>query len=97
MKGIYLTEAAKKDIEARIAELKQESTLLSVDDEYGNGAHNATFHIYKEILSSAIIIPVEEDYNAIANTCWKINEVSAFSYLEKHYPNGVIIQPDKNG
>ena len=54
MKGIYLTEEGKKEIEAKIAELK---TL------YGTSNRLGKLTIYKEILSSATILPIEEEWN----------------------------------
>jgi hypothetical protein len=54
MKGIYLTEEGKKEIEAKIAELKI---------PYGTSNRLGELTIYKEILSSATILPVEDDWN----------------------------------
>jgi hypothetical protein len=74
MKGIYLTEEGKQEIEAKIAELeKNKYSKLRVDLE-----------VYKEILSSATMIPVEETWGSLpigTNEC------------ELLLPNGVIIEP----
>ena len=56
MKGIYLTEEGKKEIEAKIVELKI---------PYGTSNRLGELTIYKEILSSATILPVEEDCDRI--------------------------------
>jgi hypothetical protein len=65
MKGIYLTQEGKKEIEFKIAKL-----LLKLEDEKNSesplefllgeciGVHN----ILKEILSSATILPVEDSF-----------------------------------
>ena len=63
MKGIYLTEQSKQEIEAKIKELekvfisndgsKTQEELVPISLEY---------KIYKEILSSATILPVEKNY-----------------------------------
>jgi len=56
MKGIYLTEEGKKEIEAKIAELQIFSPLETDDDFLDRGKQIA----FEEILSSATILPVEE-------------------------------------
>jgi hypothetical protein len=58
MKGIYLTEEGKKEIEAKIAEL--ESSYREYADWEGKLGE---LKMLKEILSSATILPVEEDWN----------------------------------
>jgi hypothetical protein len=72
MKGIYLTEEAKKEIEAKIAELEidlenhiQHCKMTGSDYDY---QFEQGIEIYKEILSSATILPVEESwYKVIEN------------------------------
>ena len=80
MKGIYLTEEGKKEIEAKIAELKDYS--FATQDIHLEGNINGHLYCLNEILSSAIILPVEES--------WKSTEDVCFSSV---YPNGVIIRP----
>lgn len=95
MKGIYLTEEGKQEIEARIAKIKIELKSSEEMDEYGIGSIYAALDVYEKILSSAIILPVEESWdniddkiiNAVIN-----NEVFNKPYHETEYPNGVIIQ-----
>ena len=79
MKGIYLTEESKKEIEAKIA-LYEFCNLLP----YQVGE----LKIFKEILSSATILPVEESWNlsVVAITPFKQG------LLKTLYKNGVIIK-----
>ena len=61
MKGRYLTEEGKQEIEANIAELEEQYFKLkgkNSDEDYFDGART----YLKEILSSATILPVEETY-----------------------------------
>lgn len=84
MKGIYLTEQSKQEIEARIAKIKIELKSSEEMDEYGIGSIYAALDVYEKILSSAIILPVEESWG---NMPIGLNE------SELSYPQGVIIQP----
>jgi hypothetical protein len=85
MKGIYLTEEGKKEIEAEIVQLEQEQkeekseVLLCL----GKGMIGA----YKDILSSASILPVEDSWGKIIFN--GEDEIDA----ETNYPQGVIIKP----
>lgn len=83
MKGIYLTEAAKKETEAEIEKLKSNHLGFNYTVERQN--------FLEEILSSAIIIPVEENWNTVE----KQTNMMENHQLEFIYPNGVIIQPNK--
>jgi len=84
MKGIYLTQEGKQEIEAKIA-LYEYCTLLP--HQVGE------LKIYKEILSSSTILPVEEVWNRpstnimnnhiTANKC----EVGKIYYLTGEYFN----------
>jgi len=58
MKGIYLTEEGKKAIEAKIAELEK----YDYGDARLNGALEGDLYRLKEILSSATILPVDNNY-----------------------------------
>ena len=77
MKGIYLTEQAKQEIEAKIAEL--EDYTYATQDLHLEGSIKGHLYCLKEILLSATILPVEEVWNRPSTN--------------KKYPNGVIIQP----
>lgn len=80
MKGIYLTEEGKKEIIAKIAELKSQH----YKDNDLNWALEGHIFGLKEILSSATILPVKESWD---NTI----DIVTTDVLEK-YPSGVIIQ-----
>jgi hypothetical protein len=85
MKGIYLTEEGKQEIEAKIAQLnimKREPDAYLTFIEY-----QKMIDLYKEILSSATILPVENSLNDIP-----ISVLMAKQNLSEYYPNGVIIQ-----
>jgi len=83
MKRVYLTEEAKQEIEAKIAELENE-----VVSEFSPGRRifiDAQLKAYKEILQSATILPVEESWQNIAHS-------TTVSFYEFDFPQGVIIQ-----
>jgi len=87
MKGIYLTPEGKAEIEAKIAELKnQELFGDSYYIQYG------TIQTLEQLLFSATILPVEESWSDIQDTVVSRKQLP-FSYTEEYYPNGVIIQP----
>jgi len=81
MNGIYLTQEGKQDIEAKIAELESINTWSSSKMQINN--NEVIIAIYKTILSSATILPVEDSWN-------KLDYIAS---LNVKYPNGVIIQP----
>jgi hypothetical protein len=89
MKGIYLTEEAKKEIEAKISEIETGLKTLSLTDGFKD---MGMLSVYKEILSSATILPVEKSWSDIQDTVVSRKQLP-FSYTEEYYPNGVIIQP----
>jgi hypothetical protein len=84
MKGIYLTEEAKKEIEAKIAELEK----LALDEDRPSFRMGQKI-ILLEILSSATILPVEESWDST-----KSYSHSTPISISKDYPNGVIINND---
>lgn len=87
MKGIYLTEEAKAEIEAEIKNLEDRAYDSGVNtDRYFNCF--SKIEILQEILSSATILPVEKRWQDVKNE-------SLFTKVEEKYPNGVIIQPKK--
>jgi hypothetical protein len=81
MKGIYLTQEGKQEIEAKIAERRKYSPIETEDDWYENGELN----VYKEILESATILPVEENWLKVFN-------IEQGKTTPETYPNGVIIK-----
>jgi hypothetical protein len=84
MKGIYLTQEGKQEIEAKIAELEKLTKGRPREFVYKQVLQ---LDIYKEILSSATILPVEESWNNLSN-----NTLDRANNSEI-YPQGVIIQP----
>jgi hypothetical protein len=89
MKGIYLTQEGKQEIEAKIAklELKFEDEKKSKSPlEFLLGECIGVQIILKEILASATILPVEESWNNLSN-----NTLDRANNSEI-YPQGVIIQ-----
>jgi hypothetical protein len=82
MKGIYLTEEGKKEIEAIITNLKKPAPHY--DGIYVSEKADARIELYEEIISYATILPVEESWENIDENTHTIPKI---------YPNGVIIQP----
>jgi hypothetical protein len=96
MNGIYLTEKGKQEIEAKLEALQNEIIWLDNleknrrdkgwDESYLENLTEQT--IYKEILSSATILPSVESWS---NTMLYRTP----NQLEMLFPKGVIIQPKK--
>jgi hypothetical protein len=85
MKGIYLTEQGKQELEAKIAELElNEEIHVKNGFMMGANMNHGFVDALKEILASATILPVEESWG---NMPIGVNE------SELSYPQGVIIQP----
>jgi hypothetical protein len=83
MTGIYLTQEGKQAIEDRIAELEKLENDEFFDEHLIND-YLSQIRTYKEILSLATVLPVEESWG---NMPIGVNE------SELSYPQGVIIQP----
>ena len=83
MKGIYLTEEGKKQIESKISELEY---IFLQDGERFDTRDSGKYNIYKEILSSATILPEEESWDG------SILDPKDSKYVQKQYPNGVIMK-----
>jgi len=92
MKGIYLTEEGKKEIENKIADYERSEAY---DDEYYERELQGKYKIHKEILASAIILPVEESWEKLEeNLLEGLHEHTRLEHvISIDYPNGVIIQP----
>jgi hypothetical protein len=93
---IYLTKEAKQEIEAKIAELEQFSPIDTFEDYTNFGKKQQL----KEILSSAIILPVEESWHQLfaknmisATYNNKFKDDTLADVFEKEQTQGVIIQP----
>ena len=57
MKGIYLTEQAKQEIEDKITELKHDRDFQ--DDEWDRACNVGEVFQLEEILKSATVLPVD--------------------------------------
>lgn len=95
MKGIFLTEQGKKEIEDSIKlleyDLEQEkNSFLKVEQIVGQ--YEGKIRIYKDILSLATILPIEEDWSDVDKKGAVYAGVCGHFIL---YPNGVIIQGKK--
>jgi hypothetical protein len=89
MKGIYLTEEGKKEIEAIITNLKKPAPHY--DGIYVSERADERMEVFEEILSSATILPVEDNWDEIR--LLDIIDSSGTGNLTKaKYPNGVIIK-----
>ena len=87
MKGIYLTQEGKQEIEAKIAEL--ENYTYATQNIFIEGQNSGILKILEEILASAIILPVEESWGIVET---KTNMMDEYK-LRFIYRRGVIIQP----
>ena len=91
MKGIYLTEEGKKEIENRIDDLIKESNLGKTVPTVNSQMAISLIKFKEEILSSATILPVEESWEDIGQDSGVFWSDDA-DVLESMYPNGVIIK-----
>jgi hypothetical protein len=98
---IYLTKEGKQEIEAKIAEILIEFKSPEEMDDYTIGSTYSALGVYRKILSSATILPVEES--------WEDAHIKAGKLMIEHlketngkptkwanplaFPQGVIIQP----
>lgn len=88
MKGIYLTQESKQEIEARIDELEKDYFKLKGNDDPDEHYLDGARTYLKNILASATILPVESN----------MSYVKSYDFVDEfdeEYPNGVIIQPKK--
>jgi hypothetical protein len=98
MKGIYLTQEDKQEIEHEIAELeKYEHSIddienCSDEDYFYIGKRSGEILKLKEILSSAIILPVEKSWESASDTIDNNQDELLTNCLSKQFPNGIIIQ-----
>jgi hypothetical protein len=82
MKGIYLTEEGKQELESKIAELAE----LATSKETMSISYIAKHSAYSLILQSATILPVEESWVTISDSTLAL-------HYHQSFPKGVIIQP----
>jgi hypothetical protein len=92
MKGIYLTEEAKKEIEAIIENLKKPAPHWDMEGKkvgvYVSDSMDDRRELYEQILSSATVLPVHEDWE-------KCVHYTLVPFFENDLPNGVIIEKNK--
>ena len=81
MKGIYLTEEGKAELDAKIVEIENNYFKAKENNDLDAHFFDGARTYLKEILASATILPVEESW-AIFDL--KMDIIS--------YPQGVIIQ-----
>ena len=84
MKGIYLTQEGKEELEAKIAELDE--CIEDLKDEIMKDYFIGKKTLLEEILSSATILPVEENWT-------NVKDMLDINTLPISYKQGVIIQP----
>ena len=95
MEGIFLTEEGKKAIEDKIAELEN---LYSFWDDIENTEINAKIEIYKEILKSAIILPVEKSWYKVIENVENDSQSLILQtpfIMKSLYEKGVIIKKEE--
>lgn len=91
MKGIYLTEEGKQEIENKIAKLEQEiEEAVSLNHRIKAFDKINEIAVYNKILSYSTILPIEEDWYHVHFVLDEVGE-----QLNKEYPNGVIINLPK--
>jgi hypothetical protein len=78
----YITEKTKQEIEDKIVELETNiKQFKSIMPTYDTVASNTQLFVFKEILSSATILPI---YKSLSD---------AMQNKDLDNPNGIIIQP----
>ena len=88
MKGIYITQQKKEELEAKIAELE---TIRNESSSDNNDWYLGRIKELKEILSEAIVLPVEESWSD--TPIWQHEGIR--EHFEAEYPIGVIIKPNE--
>jgi hypothetical protein len=94
MNGIYLTQEGKQEIEAKIAQLEQWSKHNEKVGEFDSEGMLASE--LKEILSSAIILPVEESWYKVIENVENDSQSLILQtpfIMKSLYEQGIIIQP----
>jgi hypothetical protein len=102
MKGIYLTQEGKQEIEAKIKDLEFKTEMIpdknnqnitrSRNQANWHNLYSGELNILKEILQSATILPVEESWKLIGENTGTFYDDDG-EVLHSHFKNGVIIQP----
>jgi len=90
MKGIYLTQEAKQDIEAKIKQIRiNDYDGYEDNEDFLSRKYKLEQEFIDNLLSSSTILPVEESWNL------SVVSINPFKQgnLKSLYPQGVIIQP----
>ncbi len=86
MKGIYLSQELKKELEAKIA--SNSKPIAHHDGIYVSEVQQARAELLEEILSEAVVLPEEESWEITKRT--QLYDLPYF--LKRTYPNGLIIK-----
>ena len=81
--SIYITQQQKEEWETEVTNLKQASIGLNFNIERQ--------YFLEELLSKAIVLPVEESWNVIGENTGTFYDDDGL-VLKSHFPNGVIIK-----
>jgi hypothetical protein len=90
MKGIFITEEGKKEIEDKIAELEED--LKEEVNSFIYTDVSAELNTYKRILFYATILPVEESWEKLSLKSVGSTHAVPSAIVEK-FEQGIIIQP----
>jgi hypothetical protein len=92
--SIYITQQKKEELEARISEL---DTIRNESSSDNNDWYLGRIKVLKEILSEAIVLPVEESWDNRFDALYDAaNESELMYYLSQNLPNGIIIKPKES-
>jgi hypothetical protein len=92
--SIYITQQKKEELEARISELE---TIRNESSSDNNDWYLGRIKVLKEILSEAIVLPVEESWDNRFDALYDAaNESELMYYLSQNLPNGIIIKPKES-
>jgi hypothetical protein len=96
MKGLYLTEECKQEIENQINDLSEKVKYYeSKNSKFRRNSCLSRIFTLQEILESATILPVEESWECVLHSTNKHKEYDYDGALKIDYPKGIIIQPKK--
>jgi hypothetical protein len=93
--NIYITQQKKKELEAKIA--SNSKPIAHHDGIYVSEVQQARAELLEEILSEAIVLPVEESWENRFDALYDAaNESELMYYLSQNLPNGIIIKPKES-
>lgn len=85
--SIYITQQQKEEWESNVLKIETELRTLPLTDGLKD---IGKIEVYKELLSKAIVLPVETTWGHII-----FSDTDETVDAEKNYPNGVIIRKSK--